>query len=51
MAYEIEKAKYGGIGAPPRLLTAIQDIKKEISGKEEETKQVRSELVAIHPKS
>lgn len=45
---EIEKAKYGGIGVPPRLLTAIEDITKEISQKEEQTKHVRSELAALY---
>lgn len=46
--YEIQKAKYGGIDVPPRLSTAIEDLNKEISQREEQIKHVRSQLVALH---
>jgi O-acetyl-ADP-ribose deacetylase (regulator of RNase III) len=46
--FEIEKAKYGGIGVPPRLETAIQEMKKEISETEARIGEVRARLVSLH---
>lgn len=46
--FEIEKAKYGGIGIPPRLETAIEDLKKEISETEIRIKEIRTQLIALH---
>ncbi len=45
--FQIEKAKYGGIGVPPRLETAIDDLNKEISEIEARVKEVRMHLTAL----
>jgi O-acetyl-ADP-ribose deacetylase (regulator of RNase III) len=46
--FEIERAKYGGIGVPPRLDIAIDDLKAEISQLEEQIRIVKSVLIALH---
>ena len=46
--FEIEKAKYGSIGVPPRLETAIQEMKREISETEARVGEVRAQLVSLH---
>lgn len=46
--FEIEKAKYGGMGVPPRLETAILEMKNEISETEMGIKDVRARLVSPH---
>jgi O-acetyl-ADP-ribose deacetylase (regulator of RNase III) len=43
----IDKAKYGGIGVPPRLENAIQDIKREIEESEAQVKELRTQLVKL----
>ncbi len=45
--FEIEKAKYGGVGVPPRLETAIEEINEEIAGLELQEKDVREQLVKL----
>ena len=40
---EIEKAKYGGIGVPPILLTQIENLYTEVEEKENQLKFVRSQ--------
>ena len=45
--YEIEKAKYGGIGVPPRVEAAIEDVCAEIERKEAELRDVRGKLAAL----
>jgi O-acetyl-ADP-ribose deacetylase (regulator of RNase III) len=45
--YEIEKAKYGGIGVPPRLETAIEELKQEIKKLESQISEIRSQLVNL----
>lgn len=45
---QIEKAKYGGIGVPPRLEHAIQDLKDEIDSIETRTEAVRGRLISLN---
>jgi O-acetyl-ADP-ribose deacetylase (regulator of RNase III) len=45
--FEIEKAKYGGIGVPPRLETAIQEINQEVIVLEAQEKEVRETLAKL----
>jgi O-acetyl-ADP-ribose deacetylase (regulator of RNase III) len=45
--YEIEKAKYGGIGVPPRLDNAIDEAGKEITETEKKVRNVRLQLVTL----
>lgn len=45
--FQIEKAKYGGVGVPPRLETAIEDTNKEISEIQSRIDEVRGKLVAF----
>lgn len=45
--FEIEKAKYGGIGIPPRLDTAIEEINAEIEKLEVQEKDARAELAKL----
>lgn len=44
---KIEKAKYGGIGVPPRLENAISDVEREIKETESQIVMVRRRLVAL----
>jgi O-acetyl-ADP-ribose deacetylase (regulator of RNase III) len=46
--FEIEKAKYGTIDVPPRLETAIEEMKREISETEARIGEVRAQLVSLH---
>ena len=43
----IDKAKYGGIGVPPRLEHAIEDVNKEIEKTETQVREIRMQLVAL----
>jgi hypothetical protein len=45
--FEIEKAKYGGIGVPPRLDTAIEDLNSEVEKLEARLKDVGLQLAAL----
>jgi O-acetyl-ADP-ribose deacetylase (regulator of RNase III) len=45
---EIEKASYGGIGVPPRLSKAIEDLRRDIEEKENQLKLVRTQLATLH---
>ena len=45
--YEIERAKYGEVGIPPRLEHAIDDVKKEIDRLETEIGEARRRLAAL----
>ena len=45
--FEIEKAKYGGIGTPPRLDTAIQEINQEVETLEAQEKELRQTLAKL----
>ena len=45
--YEIEKAKYGGIGVPPRLDTAIDELTFDITKLEEQLRTIKLELFNI----
>lgn len=45
--FEIEKAKYGGIGVPPRLDTAIQEINQEVVTLEVQEKELRQTLAEL----
>jgi len=44
----IEKAKYGGVGVPPRLEFAIDELSTELSTLESQLKQTNQELVALN---
>lgn len=44
---EIEKAKYGGVGIPPRLDAAINDLRAEISKLEENGHDLRAQLAVL----
>ena len=43
----IEKAKYGGIGVPPRLEHAIADISREIEETETRVREVKMQLASL----
>lgn len=45
--FQIEKAKYGGVGVPPRLETAIEDLNGEICEIEARVKEVRMQLAEL----
>ncbi len=45
--FQIEKAKYGGVGVPPRLETSIEDMEQEISETEARVKGVRTQLAVL----
>lgn len=45
--FQIEKAKYGGIGVPPRLENAIEDLNREISEIEARVKEARMPLATL----
>ena len=45
--FQIEKAKYGGVGVPPRLETAIEDLNGEICEIEARVKEVRMQLARL----
>ena len=44
---QIEKAKYGGIGVPPRLENAIEEIEREIARTNASAQQTREQLFAL----
>jgi O-acetyl-ADP-ribose deacetylase (regulator of RNase III) len=43
----IDKAKYGGIGVPPRLEHAIEDINKQIGETEKQIREVKMQLASL----
>lgn len=45
--FEIEKAKYGGIGIPPRLVAAIEEMDQEIFKLEVHEKEAREKLALL----
>jgi O-acetyl-ADP-ribose deacetylase (regulator of RNase III) len=46
--FEIEKAKYGGVGTPPRLEISIEELTKEMQELQNDVDQTRRHLARLH---